>query len=347
MAVIDCSAVTPVSAFYSTNLNNVIDGYNRLGERISRALGAPLINVEIHQDQLFENISIAIELFTKYAGYTNEYLIFNSDLYERGKGIRLDVLFSANKGANSETITTEAEKLNPNFNFRYEDNQGSQFAPLYSIGKMVVGEAANPYIFQVGNQLKPDQLALNQSYDYLLDEYRKVIDVRGFEMGSSDGVNTLFTIEQTLAQQTYFSYSMGNYGFDLVSWYVLKNWLDTREKMLALRRAINFNDRTQYMQMYPEPKDETFWGILECYVEKPIAWVVKEQWVYQYALALSKITVGRVRSKYSNVQLFGGGMLNYDLLQEGRQEKEKLQEQLFTRASPGMGDNYPISFVIG
>ena len=27
---------------------------------------------------------------------------------------------------------------------------------------------------------------------------------------------------------------LSNYGFDLVSWYVLKNWLDTREKMLAL-----------------------------------------------------------------------------------------------------------------
>lgn len=347
MAVIDCSAVTPVSAFYSTNLNSAIDGYNRLGERISRSLGAPLVNIEIHQDQLFENISIAIELFTKYAGYTNEYLVFNSDLYERGKGIRLDVLFSANKGATSETITEDSEKLNPNFNFRYEDDQGTSFAPLYSIGKMVIGEPANPYIFQVGNQLKPDQLALNQSYDYLLDDYRKVMSVRGFEMGSSDGVNTLFTIEQTLAQQTYFSYSMGNYGFDLVSWYVLKNWLDTREKMLSLRRAINFNDRTQYMQMYPEPKDETFWGILECYVEKPISWVVKEQWVYQYALALSKITVGRVRSKYGNVQLFGGGVLNYDLLEEGRQEKEKLEEQLFTGASPGMGDADPVLFLIG
>ena len=63
---------------------------------------------------------------------------------------------------------------------------------------------------------------------------------------------------------------MGNYGFDLVSWYVLKNWLDTREKMLALRKSVNFNQRTQYMQMYPEPGSERFWGILECYVEQPI-----------------------------------------------------------------------------
>ena len=79
--VIDCSAAQPLSAFYSTNLNNAISGYNRLGERISRSLGAPLVNVEIHQDQLYENISIAIEMFTKFAGYTREYLVFSSNLY--------------------------------------------------------------------------------------------------------------------------------------------------------------------------------------------------------------------------------------------------------------------------
>ena len=34
---------------------------------------------------------------------------------------------------------------------------------------------------------------------------------------------------------------MGNYGFDLVSWYTLKEWIDTREKMLAIRRDIKFD----------------------------------------------------------------------------------------------------------
>jgi len=342
----DCTQVEPISSFYSTNLNSRIDGYNRLADRISRSLGAPLINIEIHQDQLFENISIAIEMFTKYAGFTREYLVFNTSLYERGRGVRLDVLFTANRG--ESLATSEEAKLNPMFNYRYKDNQGKQFAPLYYLSKMVIGEAANPYIFQVGKELKPDQRELNQSYDYLLYEYRKVNSVRTFEVGSSDGVNTLFTIEQTLAQQTYFSYSMGNYGLDLISWYILKNWLDTREKMLALKKAINFNDRTQYMQIFPEPKpDENFWASIECYVEKPISWVVKEEWVYYYALALTKIVVGRVRGKYGNVQLFGGGVLNYDLLQEGREEKEKLEQQLFTGASPGMGDAEPPLFLVG
>ena len=50
-------------------------------------------------------------------------------------------------------------------------------------------------------------------YDYDVMDYRKVMSVTDFEEGSNTGINTLFTLEQTLAQQTYFSYAMGNYGF--------------------------------------------------------------------------------------------------------------------------------------
>ena len=58
------------------------------------------------------------------------------------------------------------------------------------------------------------------------------VDVTDFDEGSTTGINTLFTLEQTLAQQTYFSYAMGKYGFDLISWYTLKEWLSVRSKIL-------------------------------------------------------------------------------------------------------------------
>jgi len=73
--------ITPLSAFLSTNLNNKIETFDRLGDRIKRSLGYPLVSLEIHTDQLRENIQIAVEYFTKYAGYTQEYLIFDSNLY--------------------------------------------------------------------------------------------------------------------------------------------------------------------------------------------------------------------------------------------------------------------------
>ena len=99
--------ITPLSAFLSTNLNNKIDCYGRLGDRIKRALGYPIVSVEIHPDQLNENIQIAAEYFTKFAGYTREYLIFDSALYEQNKGIRLDLLYTL---ANTD-LDTNAKKV--------------------------------------------------------------------------------------------------------------------------------------------------------------------------------------------------------------------------------------------
>lgn len=327
----NCSTVEPVSAFYSTNLQSKIQSYERLGERICRALGAPLINIEIHADQLNEFIGIACEMFTKYAGYTQEYLVFDSSLYEQGKGLRLDVLFSLTK----------------DFNFRAKfKNVSNDIKALYNVGRMVIGEATNPYLYQVFDESKPNELELLNSYDYLIDDYRRVVDVLDFEEGSSTGVNTLFTIEQSLAQQTYFSYSLGNYGFDLVSWYVLKQWLDTREKVLALRRDVRFDPRTQYLQLFPEPRNTRFWGIVTCYVERPLVDVIKEQWVYQYALALTKIAIGTIRGKYQNTTLFGGGTINAAILEDGKAEKTELERKLYESA-PGLGDAAPPDFFVG
>ena len=237
--------------------------------------------------------------------------------------------------------------LTRDFNFRAKfQNVSDDIKSLYNIGRMVIGEANNPYLFQIIDQNKPNELELLNSYDYLIDDYRRVMDVIDFEEGSTTGINTLFTIEQTLAQQTYFSYAMGNYGFDLISWYVLKQWLDTREKVLALRRDVRFDARSQYVQLFPEPRDTRFWGILTCYVERPLTDIIKEQWVYQYALALTKIAIGTIRGKYQNTQLFGGGTINAAILEDGKAEKIELEKKLYEGA-PGLGDAAPPDFFVG
>ncbi len=75
--------------------------------------------------------------------------------------------------------------------------------------------------------------------------------------------------------------------------------------------------------------------------------MIKEQWVYEYALALSMITIGRVRGKFGNVSLLGGGALNYDLLQDGQSRKVELEAKLLEGASPGFGDGDPALFIVG
>jgi hypothetical protein len=380
-------AITPITSFQSTNLNNKIDSFSRLSDRIVRSLGAPLISIEVHQDQLFENIAIACEMFTRYAGYTKEYLVFDSQIYEKGRGIRLDHLFTlANPNLSLEERVkhkTPSRDTSPYLEtaetvFISTSAIPSSFFSSSSALSGIIGDGIfanqvidNTLYSEVSSALSSSGLPLsslfvtgrvnrvttndpstnNQSYNNMFDydvmDYRKVISVTDFEEGTTTGINTLFTIEQTLAQQTYFSYAMGNFGFDLISWYCVKNWLETREKVLALRRSVEFDDRTQYMRMYPEPTDSVrFYGVVSCYVERPIRDIIKEPWVYQYALALTKITVGYVRGKYGQVALFGGQLFSQDIMTQGQSEKEKLEQDLFT-TSAGFGSSDPCSFFVG
>ena len=377
--------ITPLSAFLSTNLNNKIETYTRLGDRIKRALGYPVISLEIHSDQLNENIQIAVEYYTRFAGYTREYMIFDSNLYETNKGIRLDLLYTL---ANTDLDTTAKKiagtnPLGPSSEFYGETadivytaksdilstvftsssalsadfangvNEGELFDhtlvnTLTTFNETLSGTFAPGKRRTLSRAGSDSGMTTYQNvYDYDVMDYRKVISVTDFEEGSNTGINTLFTLEQTMAQQTYFSYAMGNYGFDLVSWYTLKEFIDTREKMLALKRDLVFDERSQYLKIYPQPKHERFYGVVSTYLERSIRDVIKEQWVYEYALALSMITIGRVRGKFGQVSLLGGGALNYDLLQEGQQRKAELEEELMTGATSGFGSNDPVGFIVG
>lgn len=384
--------ITPISAFQSTNLNSKIDTFNRLSDRVLRSLGYPFVNVEIHRDTLYENISIACEMFAKFAGYTQEYLIFDSNLYVKNQGIRLDHLFSLQA---SDTLSEQIEFNNKSKDFsNYNKADESLYIATSSIPSTyfstissvsasleegifvnqifskdvydVITDSTSPTLsgltsffiesqkqnFTVEGTVTGKREEFMNSFDYDTMDYRKVIDVQDFEEGSSTGINTLFSIEQSLAQQTYFSYAMGNYGFDLISWYVLKDWMEMREKLLAQKRSYTFDDRTQMLRMYPQPRSgsgssQRFYGVISCYVERPIRDIIKEQWVYQYTLALTKMAVANIRGKYGNVTLFGGGSLNAsDLMTQGLSEKAELERALYEGA-PGFGDAAPPMFFVG
>lgn len=276
----------------STNLNSKIRTYRNLIDRIKYQLGAPFVNIEICEDsQIVDFIDQAIEWFTKYAGYTEEYLIFDSQLYTE-PGLRIDQLF---------TIT-------PTLRNTMQNN-------------------------------------VSGAWDYDLGDYRRVAGCFSVEQGETTGINELFTLEQAMAQQTYFSYMLGNVGFDLITWEVLKGWLDTREKVLAQRIYYNLDERNQLLRLIPAPyANQRYWGIVGAFVEKPIRDIIMERWVYQYALALTKIAIGNIRGKFQNMQLFGGGVINYnDLLSQGLEEKKQLEEELMQ----GYGEVRPARFFIG
>ena len=444
--------LTAGSHLYSTYLANTVNTYQRLADRITYSLGYPIVNLELHGNQIFTNIALAVEMFSKYAGYTQEHLVVDSSKYTRGKGLDISKLLTITSEltatyttdvevtvAQSTTIPSVTAKdftssdtgfislfefdadditVDPSeytFTMTLDDGNAhvakslvvcvsssnlatsgvdvslTQYGDVFTTttamfdvsavpgasseansysdplctytNSVSVGVVLDSNVTQGGSVNASRNNTLNDTttvdqltatspiigrFDSLTRQSRKVMDVHSYDESTSSSLNTLFTIEQTLAQQTYFSYAMGNYGFDLISWYILKQWLETREKMLSTKRYFKFNERNQHLIMIPEPKaSEQFYGVMSCYVEKHIKDLIKEPWVYQYATALTKITLGRVRGKFGNTQLFGGTSLDATILQEGLEEKRLLEEQLMTGASPGFGDADPPMFFVG
>jgi len=374
--------ITPISAFMSTNLNSQIECYQRLGERILRSLGHPLINIEVHPDGLYEAISMSIDFFTKYAGYTKEYMIFDSRLYEHNKGIRLDHLFTVASTSYQPSEILSNRKIGPDPDFVADIPDPlyvslsaipqSYFTASSALSGIMPDDGISPMqlineetyqlitnfapalsgLFSISKQkaftiqceTQENVSSFNNMFDYDVMDYRKVIDVIKFEEGSSTGVNTLFSVEQTMAQQSFHAFSLGNYGFDMLSWHMVKDWIDNREKMFATRRDISFDQRTQYLVFYPQPKNTAFYGLLECYVERPIRDLVKEKWVLEYATALVKIMWGRSLTKITGTSLLGGGTLNGDaVLSEGREDKKELETML---VEGGYGDFDPVMFSV-
>lgn len=375
--------IEPISAFMSTNLNSKMECYQRLGERILRTLGHPMINVQIHPDQLYEAISMSIDFFTVFSGYTKEVLIFDSRIYDRNIGLRLDQLFTvaSNNYTVSEQLQNKRVGPNPDFNITIPETLyvAQSAIPLSHFSTSSALSAAVPedgiFVMQIitkeiydtiidfDNSLeiyfKPSKHTnftvqcepvdnvkkFNNMFDYDIMDYRKVIDVTRFEEGSSTGVNNLFSMETMMAQQSYFaSAGMGSFGFDMLSWHGVKNWIDDREKMFSTRREMSFDQRTQMLQLYPQPKNsEKFYGTIECYVERPLRDLVKEKWVLEYATALCKIMWGRILTHITGVQLLGGGSFNGDVLGEGLAEKERLETLLI---EGGYGSSDPPGFLV-
>ena len=85
--------VKPLEAYMSTDLNNKNKTYDDISERILHFFGYPAVSVsDLHRNQIYDAISMAVERFYKHAGVVKEYLILDSRLYERNHGIPIDKL---------------------------------------------------------------------------------------------------------------------------------------------------------------------------------------------------------------------------------------------------------------
>ena len=71
-------------------------------------------------------------------------------------------------------------------------------------------------------------------------------------------------------------------------------------------------------------------NLLNGYLQKKKDWKSVHQFMNEYSLALCKIMIGRIRSKYSTIVSPGDGVTldGATILQEGKDEKKQLEHDL-------------------
>lgn len=393
----------------STDLNNKNKTYDDIAERILHFFGYPAVSVsDLHRDQIYDAISMAVERFYKHAGVIKEYLILDSRLYEQNHGIPIDKLCtisgilsrpddyatkrSAERGPEQSVKVPDEVYITKDYIYKndyylsksdyellhkaVEEKDKPEIDMLYAMSQKypdgieplsIISEKLYKYlvtkrryntemfkkskdtVFTLGGERQElhtetdlgrerEPLQYNKMFDYDIMDYRKVVSVVNYSESGVSSITSLYNFDTSLAQQFFYTNQFNHRSFGLTTWYALHEWRNLYEKMLAVKRGWSFNKDTQYLTLTPQPRmGERFFGIVECWVERPLKDVLKEPWVFDYALALVKEMLGRVRSKWGDsVQMLGGGSLTGNALaQEGVNKQKELLEELIKNQAYG------------
>ena len=173
----------------------------------------------------------------------------------------------------------------------------------------------------------------------------EVINLTDYSSGMGNA-NQLFTLENAMLTAGFLDFLQGSNRYSLVDYHAGLDYFQTLQKYQADEFSWKFNRHNNILTLTPVPSasnatntyfmvqvfmregyniglDNTVDGFLEDLYDDP--------WFYEYCVALSKIILGRIRSKFSGFDSIGNKGINLDgqeLLSEGREDKERLEEQL-------------------
>jgi hypothetical protein len=155
---------------------------------------------------------------------------------------------------------------------------------------------------------------------------------------SSTGINTLFSVPNTMWNAGMIpAMGFGGSGGSWIDYEAAIQYLDLTKRMTGSGAGsgsfyFNYNERERRLILTPNPIKQSVKGYIALGVNmiRPDDQQYGESWVKRYALALCKIKLGLVRSKYQgSVQLLGGGQLDTSIKDEGYTEKSELEEELW------------------
>lgn len=128
----------------------------------------------------------------------------------------------------------------------------------------------------------------------------------------------------------FFNHGM-NSNANWVSLHGLHENIELINRMTGSMPQYRYRQSDKMLVITPEPhpgKGKQNKILITCEIEPPIDELLGNEYVKRLILAYSKIILGNVRKKFQNVQLLGGGQIDTSIGDEGREELEKLIEEI-------------------
>ena len=182
---------------------------------------------------------------------------------------------------------------------------------------------------------------------YYLPTY--VTDVLSYDMRTTGSIHTLFTVENFLYNQGMyeFMFMQGGSQYTMLSYHIAREFLDTVRRYIFSSYNYIYHRYTNQLEIIPTPPSGgsmtfTISGANVTY-DSPGFILLRTMilegsdndlyggslWILDYATALCKTYLGRIRSKFANFTAVGSNvglaMDGETLLQEGQAEIEKLE----------------------
>ena len=112
---------------------------------------------------------------------------------------------------------------------------------------------------------------------------------------------------------------------------------DLSKKMTGSNPDYFFDKVTQHLKLMPEPHTHGHdrYILLTVNAELPIEQYYGNDTVLRLALAEAKMLLGTIRKKFQGTALLGGGTLDTEIYNEGKEEKDKILEDLIKSESKG------------
>lgn len=275
---------------------NLLQSKSDLAERIKRFLGEPAVKVELATQQIYDSIDLAKQKWIKWAAgnatvetYFTVLLLANQNFYDLPLGV-MDVIEYDDKGSDYGINT------------------------LFTIDNFLFSRGAyNPLVWSGGNgysmisyHMAKDFLETVDRYtpsiyNYKYHKYTNQLEVQP----APPSGNALDVIDDNGVTQTYDSP-----GFILLRAYMMEG------SHYGDMETSNSESSWKRTGLHSGSSDSNFYT---------------SDWIFEYSLALSKITLGMIRRKFAQFSSIGNVGISLDgdqLVSEGKEEKERLEETL-------------------